>query len=829
MHKSKQQTTLNTFQLSTLVLALMALNPVHAADNDVQSLGVIQVTGTGQAASMNAALREQQSSDSISSVVHADGIGQLPDDNAAEALQRLPGVSVERDQGEGRFVTVRGLSADLNAVTINGTLVPAPESNRRGVALDVLPAELVQSLAVVKTLTPDLDANSLGGTVQVNSLSAFDHKGLFYTGTAEGSYNSLRDKYSPKFSGAISNRFSILGGEDNFGVAAALSYQNRKFGSDNVETEGEWKGQGLNKISMRYYDIARERLGAGLNFDWRTDSGQYYLRTLYSSFNDTESRYARNVKFDSPCVVNQVCTGKVTRALKAREEDQDIQSYVLGGKQQLGMWLVEGQLGYSEAQEHDPQGLSGAEYTGKFKGLSYSDTKRPVFTSSVSDLNNPKNFTLNSIKEKQALTKDTEKNIKLDFTRDYSLAEHAAQFKFGGKVSHRQKTNDENEWVYKKLNNLGTSDFYGDADYGLASFGPFIDEVAAKNHLVGLDPNKNIDLEASTVNDFKSKENINALYFMNTVDIDKLRVIAGLRFEGTKKTSQGYGYIDGKVSPTSHKQDYNNWLPNLTLRYELDKNTLLRAAYTSTVVRPTFAQSSPGMYVSNTDLEAEFGNPDLKALTANNFDLSVEHYFGTAGTLSANVFYKKIKNFVYQTDVSGQGRWADFDTATTYRNGQQAKIYGLELAYSQKMDQLPVPWNGLIWGLNTTLSHSDATISDTYTTRHIRFPSQSNFVGNALLGWEGERAGVKVSANYKSANVYQITDVSQPALDIYNDKQFFVDISTYYNITKQLKVKFDVGNVTNQAYYAYTGSKSMNAQYETYGPTYKLALTFTHF
>lgn len=818
--------SLGAFQLSALALALMALNPTHAANNEVQSLGVIEVVGTGQAASMSAALREQQSADGISSVVHADGIGQLPDDNAAEALQRLPGVSVERDQGEGRFVTVRGLSADLNAVTINGTLVPAPESKRRGVALDVLPSELVQSLAVVKTLTPDLDANSLGGTVQVNSLSAFDHKGLFYTGSIEGGYNRLRDQYSPKISGAVSNRFSILGGEDNFGVAAALSYQNRKFGSDNVETEGNWTGQGINKISMRYYDIERERLGAGLNFDWRGESSSYYLRTLYSRFDDTESRNARNVKFDAPCVVNQACSGRVTRALKAREENQSVQSFVFGGKQQLGMWLVEGQLGYSKAEESDPTGLSGAEYNGKFKGLSYSDTERPVFTSST-DLNNPKNFTLNSIKEKQALAQDSEKNIKLDFTRDYNLADYAAQFKFGGKVSHRQKTNDENEWVYKKLNN--SQDFYGNADYSLADFGPLIDEGAARRHLVGLDPNKYIDLEASSVNDFSSKENINALYLMNTVNIDRLRVITGLRFEGTKKTSQGSAYIDNKISATSSKQSYQNWLPNLTLRYELDKNTLLRAAYSTAVVRPTFAQSSPGMYISNTDLEAEFGNPNLKPLKSQNFDLSVERYFGTAGTLSANVFYKKIKNFVYQTDLSGQGVWRDFDTATTYKNGQDAKLYGLELAYSQKLEHLPAPWNGLVWGLNTTLSQSDATIADNKTTRQIRFPSQSNVVGNALLGWEGQRAGVKVSANYKSANLYEISDVSQPALDIYNDRQFFVDISSYYNITKQLKLKFDVGNVTNQAYYAYTGSKAMNAQYETYGPTYKMALTFTHF
>jgi outer membrane receptor for ferrienterochelin and colicin len=130
------------FQLSTLVLSMLSLTHVHAQEeNNVEYVQVI-----GQAASMDKALKEQKRADQISSVVHADGIGQLPDDNAAEALQRIPGVSTERDQGEGRFVSVRGLGADLNSVTINGTLVPAPESDRRGVALDVLPSWLWSKL-----------------------------------------------------------------------------------------------------------------------------------------------------------------------------------------------------------------------------------------------------------------------------------------------------------------------------------------------------------------------------------------------------------------------------------------------------------------------------------------------------------------------------------------------------------------------------------------------------------------------------------------------------------------------------------------------------------
>ncbi|MCF5790125.1 TonB-dependent receptor plug domain-containing protein, partial [Pseudomonas sp. PA-1-6G] len=172
-----KRTGLVSFTLTALALAI-ACERLNAAEAATEHVDVV-----GQAAAIDSALKEQRSSDSIKSVVHADGVAQLPDENVAEAVQRLPGISVERDQGEGRFVSVRGLGPDLNSVTINGTLVPSPESERRAVALDVLPSELVQSLSVIKTLTPDMDANSLGGTVDVKSLSAFDHKGLFYTGS----------------------------------------------------------------------------------------------------------------------------------------------------------------------------------------------------------------------------------------------------------------------------------------------------------------------------------------------------------------------------------------------------------------------------------------------------------------------------------------------------------------------------------------------------------------------------------------------------------------------------------------------------------------------
>ena len=353
MYKRQLNARRAGFTVSVLALA-NAATPLWAADEYVEVIG--------QAASIDQALKEQRRSDSVQSTVHADGVAQLPDQNVAEATQRLPGVSVERDQGEGRFVSVRGLGPDLNSVSVNGTLIPSPEADRRAVALDVLPSELVQSLSVVKTLTPDMDANSLGGTIEVESLSAFDHKGLFYTGSAEGSYDDNTEQTSPKFSGAISDRFSLGDGADNFGVAAALSWQQRDFGSDNVETGGDWDfedGARLAQLEQRDYDIRRERSGLGLNFDYRPDDfSSYYLRTLYSRFKDTETRNAAGVEFADAQQPGEAGDAEGWRELKDREETQEIQSFVLGGEQLVGQWTFNGQVGYSQSSEDTPGTLA---------------------------------------------------------------------------------------------------------------------------------------------------------------------------------------------------------------------------------------------------------------------------------------------------------------------------------------------------------------------------------------------------------------------------------------------------------------------------------------
>ena len=285
------------------------------------------------------------------------------------------------------------------------------------------------------------------------------------------------------------------------------------------------------------------------------------------------------------------------------------------------------------------------------------------------------------------------------------------------------------------------------------------------------------------------------------------------------------------ITATKYENDYDHWLPSLHFRYQLADNAYLRAAWTNSVVRPNFAQSAPGVYIDGD--EAEFGNPMLKPLESSNFDLGVEKYFGKASMVGFYAFYKDIDNFIYNTNIAGTGQWADFDEAITYKNGNEAKLYGMEFAYSQKFDHLGAPWNGFLLGLNTTFSKSEADIDSMkdgeLLSRRIHLPNQSDVVGNAMIGWENERFGVRLSANYKSNYLYALGDIDTPEKDIYTDDQIFLDFSSHVNLSKNLQLKFDVQNITDETYYNYAGSKAYNAQYEEYGPAYKLALTYTHF
>ncbi|HWV14721.1 MAG TPA: TonB-dependent receptor [Cellvibrio sp.] len=843
----------------TLITSYIGVEPIEkkitVADQENLSLdfamqatkgSVAEILVIGQAASINKALNKQRTADNIITLVSADAIGQFPDTNVSEALQRLPGLSIERDQGEGRYVRVRGMGPDFNAVTINGVAVPGPDADRRVVALDVIPSDLLESLMVTKSLTPDMDANSLGGSIDVQSLSAFDRDSFFYQFTAEGSYDENTEQTSPKLSFTTSNRFSLGEGEDNFGIAAGISHFKREFGSDNVETGGHWDFSDnnalLEEFEQRKYHISRERSGATLNFDYKvSENSDLYWRNLYSEYTDSEIRLANVVEFADGTAAGETQAAEVQRELKDRTETQKILSTSFGGQSRFDKWTLDYRLSHNQSGEEEPTHIGGAVFKldddvieDEVLDLSYRNSRKILITAPNSYYQ-AASYKLDEVELADNDGNDTSNAINIDLTRELDWHGIPAQLKFGIKHNRREKDNDTQISVAEEfLGDTSLTAFAGNpVSYALGNFGQSINSAKVKSAIKEAE----LDEEESSINDFEITEDQDAAYLMGRIDIDNWRLLTGVRYEATDFSAKGFAYEADKelISNTyfANKDDY--FLPALHLRYTLDDKTQVRAAWTNSVVRPNFAQLSPGRLIEEDDgdIEASFGNPDLKSLKSRNIDLGIEHYTGVAGVVSAFAFYKKIDNFAYEADLGGRPGYQEFTKAITYVNGETADIYGLELAASQQLKSLPAPWNGLLLGANATLVKSTATIgaydNNKWVTRELSLPSQSDTSANFMLGYETNKLSMRLSANLKSKYLLEVADPLDANYDTYVDAQTQVDFSLHYYITNAIKINVEALNLTNEVYYTYENKKAHNVQYEEYGSTFKLGVTLTNF
>lgn len=841
---------------------------------DVENIETTRVIG--DTASYNRALNKERAADSIMSIISADAIGQYPDANTSDALRRLPGLSVENDQGEGRFVRVRGMGPSYNAVNINGVRVPSPESRTRAVPLDVIPADLLESLEVSKSLTPDMDADSLGGSINLNSLSAFDRNDLFWKVTAEANFDDHSENTSPKLSLSGSNLYKINNKNENFGIAGSVSWFKREFGSDNVETGGAWDGNSLKGFEVRDYIITRERFGFGLNFDYKpNDATNLFVRTLYSEYTDNQKRnrieYAfiqgkynevENAWEGQDGLAPQQHLGntpetalEITRDLKDREENQKISSISLGGDTRLNQWKFDYNIALSKASENTPYHLSDAQFesTLSTENAGSSEINDIFFTAgdiihiyglentSAKDMSN---FELDKIELEKQSTNDRENSVKFDVTKKFPVADNEASIKLGFKYSDREKDNNQTLWEFgdstqtlDKFSGKPIAHKYADMGREISSSAIWLLE-SELTQSINTDPNDSIDQyilqEDSNIDDYSVEEDILAGYVMGTLDANKLRLLAGIRYEETafKANGKSYDELDGSqpVSERIFSKNNNEFLPSVHLRYLLNKKTQMRVAWSNSLVRPVFDQIRPGLS-RNEDNKAEFGNPELKPLQSSNIDLGIEHYIGYASAFSAFIFYKDIENFTYQVDMGGEnGTYPQYEKAITYKNGDFAQLIGVELSISKSFSELPKPWNGFMVTSNITYTDTEADISNSNIySRKISLPHQSDLVANLALGYETSKFSIRLASNYKSKYLSEVNDIENPAEDIYVDSHLSVDLLARYYLTENFQVFFQGVNLNDESYYAYQGEKKLNAQYEEYGTNYRLGISISSF
>ncbi|WUR16143.1 TonB-dependent receptor [[Empedobacter] haloabium] len=831
---------------TALAAALLAASTAQAAPPPDSPAGPAAaplagaVVVAGQRASLARAIAAQEKADNIVSVVSSDDIGGLPDRNAAEALARLPGVSLQRDQGEGRYVSVRGLGPDLNAVTINGALVPSPEAGRRAVALDVLPAGLIRSLEVTKTLTPEQDANSLGGTVEVKTLSAFDLPGTLLSVGAGASHDTNTDQTSPSANLLWAQRFA----DGRLGVAAGLSGERRKFGSDNVETGGAWTDTGLTGFELRDYLPQRERYAGALNLDYRLGPGSTYaLRAFASRFADDEVRDRLTVSNPKRGALAEgvTDTARLERRIRQRKTTQEIRSLVASTDQQRGDWLLHVEAAASRADDDTPEALNDGRFRGtaNFAGVGFTDGARPALIAPASAFD-PASYALNGITLQQRYSVDREKHARLDITRKFDLADWQAAFKTGLKASRRDKANDTNQWAYNSAK-ASSGNYWGggptamsafatgtELDYALGRIGMTLDPALLRARVAGLDRARAQLAAESALDDYTMREDIDAWYGQLSLARGPWSLLGGVRVERTRFSADGRQVEDEIVTPRHGARTTTNWLPTLQGRYDIDGQTSLRAAWSNSVVRANFSQLAPGVSLDSAT-EATIGNPDLAPLRSHNLDLGVERILGSDGAISAYVFHKAIRDFTYATNLAGSGAWTGYTTATSYANGAKASVSGLELAWQQPLRMLPAPFNGLLVGVNATLTDASADIDSMEAGqrrgRAIRMPGQSDRALNLMVGYERGPLSTRLALNYKSPYLLELGEnVLDAAGDRMVDAQKQLDFSLAWQLNKRLQLTFEAANLNNEVYYVYQGVKERNVQYERYGRTYKIGL-----
>ena len=843
-----------TYTLLVNYLGAMPDTRVLVVGDSAQQLGDIKLLSAtdsiehievvGQSGAVSKALNRQRNAAGIVTVASTDELGQFPDSNVSEALQRLAGLSVERDQGEGRFVRVRGLAPDYNAVTYNGTQLAAPEAGRRAVALDVIPSDLLESVEVSKTLTPDMPAGSLGGTVEIKSLSAFDRSNDFYSFTAEAGYNQQQSKTSPKLSGVFSKILDAGGETDSLGVAIAASYAERKFGSENIETGGSWDfDDGLEEFELRDYSISRERIGLALNLDYRPGNhNEYYLRTLYSEFSDDETRQGLVVELAAPQLAGAEGEAEIIRSLKQRKETQTISAVVIGTKQISGNWQWQLEAGASKADEDTPFNIAAADFEQAFDaGVGFSGSNILRLTA-PDEARLADGYELKEVEMGDTYAKETERNIRFDISREIMQPAGSLTLKTGAKFSQREKSAAEDVWLFEDFADLGISalslaDYAGGSiDYSLSNMGPAINSGSIYQLISSLNRDDFIDEVESQINDYQVDEDISAAYLMAQWERDNWQLIGGVRFEHEQRDANGsrYDAIDEVFSTNSGSTSEGYWLPALVGRYNLSEQTIVRAAFSTGLVRPNFEQLSPAFILEEDDdeLEAAFGNPELKALTSNNLDLGIEHYADKLGVVSAMLFYKQIDNFIYEADLAGRGDYADFAKAETFVNGGKADLYGLELNAIHKLSGFGNWLDNLLLSANLTLTDSAADIEwfddGSLLSREVALPSQSDKTANLSLGYETDVISLRLAANYKSKYLAEVGDITDSAYDVYADDHLQLDLSAKWTFARGMQLYFNVVNLNDEPYYAYTGLKPYNFQYEQYGRTLVLGVQLTN-
>jgi len=817
--------------------------------DDVQITGF---SGGGQARALNT----QKNNLNITNVVSTDQIGKFPDANIGDATKRIPGITMQMDQGEARNIIVRGLAPQLNSVTLNGSRIPSAEGDNRNVQMDLIPSDMIQTIEVNKAVTPDMDADALGGSV--NLVTRSTPQGFRLSATGGSGVNFINDKRILSGSFLIGDRSK----DKKFGWLVSASINDNDFGSDNVEAEwsntfaytdaaGEETELDVNPYTSvfetRKYLVQRVRRSFSANMDYNFDeNNEIYLKTMYNWRDDRENRFAysseildaedieggdfeltNNTPSQFPVEAKRETKGGIPggRTQNRRLEDQRMQNYSLGGNHIFGNLKFTWMGSFAKASEERPNErylVYASEYT---VNNTVTNNRKPLHTSVTAE--DFTDFELDELTEEYQFTEEKDVNFFANFElpANFFNTENGT-LKFGVRGRFKNKNRENNFFEYSpltgNLDNLSLvnqrvytgSDFLAGSQYSPGVF-------ASATFLGNLDLNNMADFEGEAVPDeylgdnFDVTENVFAGYVMTNQKItDKLDVLVGLRVENTRIESTGNSFnVDEPedVTQVNDESSYTNILPGVHFKYNSSETTVLRFAWTNTIARPNYIDLVP--YRQREDDEISIGNPQLNPTTSMNFDFMAERYFESVGILSGGVFYKNLNDFIYTQKTDQE------DGIELYQplNGDKATIFGAEVAFQRQLDFLPGFLKNFGIYANYTYLNSEAkgiANADGDMRGDIDLPGSSPNMFNASLSYGDKWFNARLSSNYADAYIDELG--GDAFEDRFYDEQFFLDFNATVFLSKNLQVYANLNNITNQPLRYYQGVKDRTMQMEYY-------------
>lgn len=818
-------------------------------------------------------LENKRQSPVVLDVLDREQLERLPFQDMVEALDQLPAVNIQGiSAGRGfqnSYIVIRGIRPNLNQVSVAGMPLTSTTGDR-AVALDVLPGGMASQLEVVKTVTPDMSANTIGGTANIVPISAFDRQGSWFTGSVQA---ATQDETGVLTSDELPLDINLAGAarlSSSFGVAASGSYKREAFARTFSQPDGWepipqpgfpedlWVPEGTR---LEQSQTALDRYSGTVNLDWRPNPATSFgLLTSYTHTRDeqistqTEWNYAdgkNNIDFEL------LDDGRIFSPEGENEKEMDIDDQT----EEIFFALADARFRFEPATLDVSGGFTRTDLDVMVREWSFDSVNFPSYIEARSRVPwampvdaaafaNPSSYTFAEVDMEPDRRRTDAAHLRADLQFDVDLLGEGGYVKFGGsfRTADTEADADENQMEFSGN---------GFDDISLAGLGLAFDAGSVFGYPVGpaIDPyrgprfveenpsflfhNQNAAVSSEIESDYAVEEDVLAGYAMLTGEWGPWQLIGGVRLEQTNTLSEFkiFNENDESISEESEENDYLDVLPSLNVRYRVSDQVQLRGAATKTIARPNLSQLAGARTIDfdNSDIvstgvisEASLsqGNPALEPFESINLDATLEFYPRRGSFYMLGAFYKAIDNAIFtqnteRRDVTlGGTHYQEIDFEQP-QNAKSGSLVGLEAQVQETFTFLPGWLRGLGVSGNVALLDSEFEIPGREDEKLPLFQQPDVILGFTPFLSLGD---VTASVSYQWTDEYAVGFGSDGTEDEYFDAREQLDAQISYEWRNRYTLVLGAENLTRSAVREYQGMEARTSGLEEIPATIWLGL-----